>query len=399
MNQSLFYVISQKVPAVGQYEISKEGKMTKKFINPSILIFLSTAVFYISCGQQKAAWQGTIEEVDGVTVIKNPKEPMYEEEVLSLEEELSIGEAEGQAEYMFSLPTSIAVDDEENIYVLDLKEGHIKVFNKKGVYQKTIGRRGQGPGELQGPLSIQITSENEIWVHNLTNSRILYFSRQGDFLREDHMTGLPRSRLIIDSSGNFICSYPKWTQPFKVVLEKYNPGQEMLFSIIEIEPDISREYLPLTKGILFNVTREDDIIWAVTDKYEIMITSPEGQLTHKIIKAYDPIEISEEEKQTFLKQPSLSTGIEFLKYFPPLLTTTIAVDEERRIFIGTYEKGEDGVSYYFDVFDAEGRYITKVLLRHRLQTPIVWKNHKLYTIEEDEEGYQYVKRYKITWKI
>ena len=272
--------------------------------------------------------------MDGVTVVKNPKEPMYEKEVLLLEEELSLGEADGQEEYMFSYPTSIAVDDEENIYILDTKGSYIKVFDKKGVYQKTIGRRGQGPGELQGPLGIQITTENELWVNNLTSSRIHYFSLQGDFLREDHLTGLPRSRLIMDSSGNFICSYPKWTQPFKVVLENYNSEQKMLFPIIEIEPDISKEYLPLAKGILFNVTREDDIVWAITDKYEIMITNAEGQITHKIVKPYDSIEISEEEKQNFLKQASLSAGVEIPKYFPPLLTTTIAVSEERRIFIG-----------------------------------------------------------------
>jgi len=360
------------------------------------LIIISSLFFY--CSPQKAEWQGAIEEVDGVTVVKNPKVPMYGEDVFNLAEELSIGEAEGREEYMFSYPTSIAVDDEENIYVLDTKESHIKVFDKKGVYQKTIGRRGQGPGELQGPLGIQITAENELWVNNLTSSRIVYFSQQGDFSREVHLTGLPRSRLILDSNGNFICSYPKWTQPFKVVLEKYNSEQEMLFSVIEIEPNISKEYLPLAKGILFNVTREDDIIWAITDKYEIMITNSEGELTHKIVKPYDPIEISEEEKQNFLKQPSLSAGVEFPKYFPPLLTTTIAVDEEGRIFIGTHEKGKDGGSYFFDVFDTEGRYMTKVLLRHRQMAPIVWKNQKLYTIEEDNEGYQLVKRYKVTWE-
>ena len=348
---------------------------------------------------QDAEWKGTIEVVDGVKVVKNPKEPMYGEEVLLLEEELSLGNAEGEEEYMLSIPASIAVDDEENIYVLDIKESHIKVFDKKGVYQKTIGRRGQGPGELQGPLSIQITAENELWVNNLLSSRILYFSQEGDFLREDHLTGLPRSRLIMDSRGNFICSYSEWTQPSKVVLEKYDSEQEMLFSIIEIEPDIPMEYLPLAKGILFNVTKEDNIVWAITDKYEIMITNAEGELSLKIVKPYDSIEISEEEKQNFLKQASLHAGVEIPKYFPPLLATYIGVDEEERIFIATYEKGKDECSYYFDVFDSEGRYITKALLRHRRQTPIIWKNHKLYTIEEDEDGYQYVKRYKVTWNI
>jgi len=30
--------------------------------------------------------------------------------------------------------------------------------------------------------------------------------------------------------------------------------------------------------------------------------------------------------------------------------------------------------------------------------PLVWKKSKLYSVEEDEEGYQYINRYKVTWK-
>ena len=40
----------------------------------------------ISCEKQKAEWKGTIEEMDGVTIVKNPKEPMYGEDVFSLED-------------------------------------------------------------------------------------------------------------------------------------------------------------------------------------------------------------------------------------------------------------------------------------------------------------------------
>ena len=55
---------------------------------------------------------------------------------------------------------------------------------------------------------------------------------------------------------------------------------------------------------------------------------------------------------------------------------------------------EEGVIY--DVFDAEGRFLAELELDF---IPIVWNKDRIYTIEEDEEGYQYVKRYKVTWKI
>ena len=114
-------------------------------------------ILFISCSQQKTEWKGTIEEVDGVTVVKNPKEPMYAENVFVLEEELSVGEVEGKEEYLFSRIRDVDVDVEENIYVLDSGETHIKVFNKNGEYVRTIGKKGQGPGEMQRPGSISIT--------------------------------------------------------------------------------------------------------------------------------------------------------------------------------------------------------------------------------------------------
>jgi hypothetical protein len=43
------------------------------------LIAFLTFTFFC-CSSQKTEWHGTIEEADGVTVVKNPKEPMYGEE-------------------------------------------------------------------------------------------------------------------------------------------------------------------------------------------------------------------------------------------------------------------------------------------------------------------------------
>jgi hypothetical protein len=56
----------------------------------------------------------------------------------------------------------------------------------------------------------------------------------------------------------------------------------------------------------------------------------------------------------------------------------------------------DGKGYYCDVFDSEGRFIAEIALK---SAPRVVKKDRLYTIEEDEQGYQVVKRYKIAWKF
>ena len=46
--------------------------------------------------------------------------------------------------------------------------------------------------------------------------------------------------------------------------------------------------------------------------------------------------------------------------------------------------------------------ISDILLLNNDETfkfrPQIWNNHELYTIEEDKEGYQRIKRDKVTWK-
>ena len=90
----------------------------------SIILLISALIVSSSYSQQKTEWKGKIEYENGVKVIKNPKKPIYSEEVIDLEEELSIGDAEGQAEYIFGQIAAIAVDEKGHIYVAD-DEGRI----------------------------------------------------------------------------------------------------------------------------------------------------------------------------------------------------------------------------------------------------------------------------------
>jgi len=39
-------------------------------------LFISIFVVFFSCGKKKAEWTGTIEEENGVILVKNPNEPI-----------------------------------------------------------------------------------------------------------------------------------------------------------------------------------------------------------------------------------------------------------------------------------------------------------------------------------
>ena len=374
--------------------------MKSKTIGVQVIISISLFMMLVSCQRQKAEWKGTIEEEYGVMVVKNPKKPIYSEDVFSLEEDLTIGEKEGREEYMFSR-IRMDVDDNENIYILDMKSPNIRVFDKNGKHLKTFGKIGQGPGEFLKPIDfIQITPQTEIAVYDLPSRQFIFFSLDGEYRRQlsGARIGGVKAKIEIDSYGNFVICI--LGGPPSIELHKYNAKLEPLLTIFkEDEKPSPRGELNVLKPYLyFGVTKDDNIVWGFSDKYELQVLNPEGELIRRIIKNYKHVKIEEKEKEEIketygrLATLGMNYKLNFPKYFPPFESLTI--DDEGRIFIGTYKKTEDGWEYH-DVFDAEGRYIARVPLQ---ATPSIWKKNKMYSIYRDDEGYRYVKRYNVTWK-
>ena len=97
---------------------------------PSVILTLSFLILFSTCGQESAKWYGTVEEVGGVIVVENPKEPMYGADIIKIEEELTIGEAGGREEYLFENLWFIVVDDRERIFISEGagNRAHIHTF-------------------------------------------------------------------------------------------------------------------------------------------------------------------------------------------------------------------------------------------------------------------------------
>ena len=361
------------------------------------IILISSLFLIISCNQQNTKWQGTIEETDGVTVVKNPKEPMYEEDILQLEEDLSIGTKEGNEDYMFSQIRGVAVDNNENIYVLDNREANIKKYDKHGLHVKTIGRRGQGPGEMVSCYSILISPQDEIVVSDAASRRLTFFNLEGEYLR---MLSMAQNLLIfpkMDNQGHFYSIIPTSDEKgLKIEYQKFSPELEYLMSVVSVHSrrhSQTEKYHPFRPSLVDAVTRNDLIVCGYPDLYEVGFYDTQGILTKKIFKEYDPVNISEKVLTEIQQQrTSLEYSLELSRHYPPYFT--FFVDDKNKIFVGTYEKFDNKNIY--DVFDEESRFITRIPLN---PFPLIMKKDQLYSLEEDEEGYQLVKRYKVTWKI
>ena len=163
-----------------------------KFVLAISLLF--SYMIALACEAHKTEWRGEILYENGVKVIKNPEDPLYGEIKFELEEDLSIGR-EDDENYLFYRVRGIALDSEENIYVLDKGNFRIQKFDKSGQCLQTIGRKGQGPGEFQAGHDFFIDAKDNIYVDDFR--QIDRFNKQGQFIES-----IPLNIYINDIAAN-----------------------------------------------------------------------------------------------------------------------------------------------------------------------------------------------------
>jgi len=170
----------------------------------SITLFLSVLIVFVSCGKQETRWRGTIEEVNGVILVKNPKEGLWdskEKANVSIIKELQVGELDGPEEFLFVFISDVAVNDKGDIYVADRQLNEIRKFNKDGEYLLTIGRGGQGPGEFQNIKAIAVNMHDDLIAFDSMLGRVSIFSDNGELIKTT-------KKLLTDT----------WIEPSKIVV-------------------------------------------------------------------------------------------------------------------------------------------------------------------------------------
>jgi 6-bladed beta-propeller len=358
------------------------------------LIFIAAAA-----AAPQAKWKGTIVREGDVTVVKNPKEPLYKTPVLELTEDLSLGGPGAQGDYALDQVRQFIVDDAGTIYVLELRAAHVKVFDASGKYLRTIGRKGQGPGELELPMTLSLNERTgELAVH-LQSRGIVFFKIDGTYLRQLSLKRMLGGRARLDSRGQiYLLEIIRDDENSRYATKKLAPDGSVLATISETPTPTGpgntiRAFIPVA---FYAIDREDRLIYGFPESYEIQIFGPtETKVLRKITRAYDYVAVTEEDKTEEKKDapPGFDREFVFPRHHPAY--SRFFLSDQGHIFVQTYEKG-DGGRLVHDVFDAEGRFIGRLPLK---PSGVGILKGKYYALEEDEEGYQYVKRYAVKWLV
>jgi sugar lactone lactonase YvrE len=82
----------------------------------------------------------------------------------------------------FAKPTGVAVDPDGNLYVADMLNARIEVFDADGNFIRTFGKRGDGPGYFAMPKGVAVDCDGHIWVSDSMQNRLQVFSQEGQLL-------------------------------------------------------------------------------------------------------------------------------------------------------------------------------------------------------------------------
>jgi hypothetical protein len=343
-------------------------------------------------------WKGSVVKEGDVTIITNPKEPLFKGPILELEEDLSLGGPEAQGDYAFGKVQTFIVDGSGSVYVLDRMNFNVKIFDPSGRHLRTFGRKGQGPGEFEYPYTLSLNqTSGELALHELGDG-ITYFNTDGTFLRHVSLKTALSLRAVVDEKGDiYVQEYIRKGDEAHDETKKLASDGSLIASIAEgpswfvFKPD------PFRATSYFLIDQANNLVFGQPLTYEIRFYGPaDTKVFKKIMRDYDPVAVTaaEREREDQRRDPrGAPTKHEFSKYhsaFRRFFTSDLG-----HLFVETWETTSDGKKIH-DIFDAEGRYIGRMPLK---PSGITILKGKYYALEEDEDGYQYVKRYAVTWRV
>jgi sugar lactone lactonase YvrE len=123
----------------------------------------------------------------------------------------------------FSVPTNVAVDADGNLYVTDMYNNRVEVFDADGNFIRQWGKAGDRPGTFSRPKGIAIDADGHVWIADAVQDILQCYTADGRFLMWMGGHGLfpgqfrALAGLYIDKNNRMFASeqYPGRVQMFR----------------------------------------------------------------------------------------------------------------------------------------------------------------------------------------
>jgi hypothetical protein len=301
------------------------------------------------------------------------------------------------------------------IFLSDTTMNKLYVFDSKGRFVKTVGQKGNGPGDLYFP-SFLLWHEDCVVVYEFGNRRLSYFNENGEYIKSKKMTAagmikkirvLPCDNLLIENlhfsqkpntpqiCGIFLCS--RDIKPIKKIYSHQISPYNMI-----LKPQKMHLLNPYAPVVSWDITPNGNIVVGFQGKYELDIIDPTKRNLHKITHSIPPVKVSDNDKEIFFSKlrygdtTSSKKGAndfvrhktEFPEFLPPY--KDVICDSDGNILVFPYVTQKAKENNYFDWFSPDGKYKGRVKIISKsifVDNPkLVFKQGYFWSLIISDEG-------------
>lgn len=289
---------------------------------------------------------------DEPEVVENPRHGTWAAlgKSFSLTEELSIGVEDGDPNYVLGFRVrGIAENSKRHIFVLDAQFDRVQEYDSSGTYVRTIGQKGEGPGDFRFPTVLTIDRLDSLYVAD--RGKIIVFSPNGEYVRE---ISIPHpdagiQSLVLDQEHNIY--FAGATRTNHRVIHKYDWRDGTVSSFCEtyreqgFDGRKAGQAETLYGGGVIALDAMNRIIFTRRFPYEIRRFSPQGELLTVISREHDSKKLLD---TSFADTPPRPAEVDLSIGIIPL------PDGRFMNVLSKFPEPERPREYIVDLFDASG---------------------------------------------
>ncbi len=367
-----------------------------------IIFSLALAIMVPSAFSNRQKDYPLITEVkNGTKTITNPEYPREGRFVARLTEEMACGQGGAKGEATLNTVYDMKVDDLGFVFVMDIGDNRIKIYDGGGRFVRSIGRKGQGPGEFMTLTAFNLLSGGRVCIVDSSQRRVICLTAEGRYISMFLLDGFfnavgvdGQDRLYLAKWG-FI-GEPALSTGFREVpyvtsIYRTDISGNARFHLADFFGEswwIKSHGKTGSMGsggvyvIVWNVSRQGRLYGGINEDYRLGAYGAGGAFEFSFGRLFKPV------KNAQFKGPFAQK-----KHLPVFSNSrqTISFDGDGNLWIELFQDNDrDG--FLYDIFSPEGVYLKQVKVERQVYQI---KNGKVYSLVQTEDGYPEIKRFRM----
>lgn len=272
--------------------------------------------------------------------------------VVKVEELFCLEGPKVEAHRVFHRIMDGTVDSEKNIFVVDAGASRIYKFDRNGNFVLSMGRFGQGPGDLGNSiLGIAVDNKhNNVFIADIINNRLSKFDDAGRFITSCITSG--GSQVITSPTGIIYV----WPGKQGYILDKFDANLNYVGSIISDK--ILPSHVRLPTSVIVCIDKDDQIYILVNEKKEIYKYDTAGKFISKWAIGIPHFVENYNKRYKKMRELKKRFGVRGGGLLP---FTDMEIDPEGNLclmYIYEYENGDNGGVVYR--YRPNGSYLDRI---------------------------------------